>query len=478
METDSYSTCSQHYAARPDLVIYPTDVAAAKRAYELHFLEKKTTPADLEDEQTSSMTPLQDVETGSDASATRARMSWDWADLLIEVEHNEKRFPLTTDALDLQTNEAQQARVQRLAEYAAAVMGCQHRTFLFMVVVCGEAARLVRFDRNGALVSTSFDYMRKSSAFGRFLYGLYGPRRSRKARGYDPTATLASDEDALLLRKACELFSLPPGSAQYFRLKESATSDSPIYKLSITAQWSEDGGPVGNKSRGSTKAYLVGHPLQLLPSIMGKGTRPFVACQLDQLQEAQAAADEGQSYNVELGAVVFIKDYWRVDSSEVTREQEVYRRLWESADHTNVQMFPTPIGGGDVRDPDDDSDTAEYSDEIDKGEPEADERSPQENVVGDGEEHGSDEESSGNGDRSEKTRSNTDGSGGLQMTLTQQVMRFADGEQPLLPRIHTRIIFKEVCRALEEFKDPMELLYVIYCAINGKCEPRLYAEFT
>ena len=471
-------------------------MAAAKRAYELPSSEKKTIPADFEDQRTSSavldtpsrapsdaagspertdlhaqgfMTPLQGVETGPNASAARARMSWDWADLLIEVEPNEKRFPWTASALDLQSEEAQEARGQ-LVEYAAEIMGCQHRTFLFMVVVCGVAARLVRFDRNGALVSTSFDYMRKSSALGRFLYGLYSPRRSRKARGYDPTATLASDEDALLLRKACELFSLPPGSAQYFRLKESAMSDSPIYKLSITARWSEDGGPVRKNLRVSTKVYLVGRPLQLPQSIMGKGTRPFVACDLEQLRNAQVAADENESYNLEPGAIVFIKDYWRVDSPEVMTEQEVYHCLWKSAEKAKVQMFPTPVGAGDVSYLEDNSDTEEYSDEG-----EADESSSEEDLYDDGnglesEEDGHDEDKSdeenGDGDGSEE-KSDNDGFGNLQMTLTQHAMSFADGEQPLQPRIHTRLIFKEVCRPLKEFKDPIELLYVIYCAING-----------
>ncbi|KAI0689807.1 hypothetical protein C8T65DRAFT_700155 [Cerioporus squamosus] len=521
-------------ADRPDLVIYPTH-ATAMNAYQLSPEKGSRTQAGSTDDSTmlgvseaaasgstgeASSTDPSDVRASADDTtvgaasrdeaspsgaqeaaanphrAERAHMSWDWADLLIEVKHDKKRFPWGPKNLTPASLDATKARGQ-LVEYAQETMGYQHRTSVFMVVFCEETARLVRFDRNGASVSESFDYAAGPSVLGKFLYGLYRPELPRKVRGHDPTATLASDADARLFRSSCTLFHLRDDSAEYVGLQQAASSDSPVYDLTITAQWSRSGRSVQKGTPVFTRRYLVGRPKQLPHSLVGRGTRPFIACERRQLRAAQAAANSGVPYECEPGAVVFIKDYWRADSDRIMTELEAYQRLWESPPADGKLLFPTPIGAGDVYDlPDDVTDengvddnfpsqVESFVDEFDKEVDEDDDDQDDEDDV-DEDEDDEDKDKDSDSDADEQRASSShdmdvagrdddDESGRTgsshkllpspQATLTQADMHFDDEEQPLLPRVHTRLIIKEVCRSLEDFKTPMELLYAIYRSI-------------
>ncbi|KAI0704235.1 hypothetical protein C8T65DRAFT_248885 [Cerioporus squamosus] len=529
-------------ADRPDLVIYPTH-ATAMNAYQLSPKKGSKPQAGSTDDSTTSFpeaaasgstgeagsTDPSDIGASADDTivgtasrddvstfgaeeaaadphgAERAHMSWDWADLLIEVKHDKKRFPWGPKNLTPASLDATKARGQ-LVEYAQETMGYQHRTCVFMVVFCKETARLVRFDRNGASVSESFDYAAEPSVLGKFLYGLYRPELPRKVRGHDSTATLASDADARLFRSSCALFDLRDDSAEYVGLQQAASSNSPVYDLTITAQWSRSGRSVQKGTQVFTRHYLVGRPKQLPHSLIGRGTRPFIACERRQLRAAQAAANSGVPYECEPGAVVFIKDYWRADSDRILTELEAYQRLWESPAADGKLLFPTPIGAGDVYDLSDDvtdengvddnfpgqveSFVDEFHEEVDADEDEDDEDN-EDNGDEDNEdnEDNEDEDQDSDSDAAEQRASSShdvnvagrgddDGSGRTgsshkllpspQSTLTQADMHFDDEEQPLLPRVHTRLIIKEVCRSLEDFKTPMELLYAIYRSIIGE----------
>ncbi|KIP08544.1 hypothetical protein PHLGIDRAFT_60326, partial [Phlebiopsis gigantea 11061_1 CR5-6] len=48
----------------------------------------------------------------------------------------------------------------QLAKYADGQFSQQHRCFLWQIIICGNLARIIRWDHSGALVSEAFDYIR------------------------------------------------------------------------------------------------------------------------------------------------------------------------------------------------------------------------------------------------------------------------------------------------------------------------------
>ena len=110
------------------------------------------------------------------------------------------------------------------------------------------------------------------------------------------------------------------------------------------------------------------------------------------------------AYDKTADKLVFIKDMWRPDSPRLQTELETYQDLWEGEESVLVTHIPTCLGGGDVS----------YN-------------------------------------------------GVVQRTRTHEHLK----EQGHLPRIHSRIILKEICRRLVDFTGPAELTISVFDAIEG-----------
>ncbi|OBZ74007.1 hypothetical protein A0H81_06515 [Grifola frondosa] len=97
----------------------------------------------------------------------------------------------------LDNENAQKARGQ-LAYYARHILARQHRQFLFMIVITKDHARLLRWDRVGAVVSKPFAYIKSPEILGGFVwrYSVMTPAQ----RGFDPTATPATKDEVALLK--------------------------------------------------------------------------------------------------------------------------------------------------------------------------------------------------------------------------------------------------------------------------------------
>ena len=87
------------------------------------------------------------------------------------------------------TSESYKIRGQ-LASYAAALTGCQFRVHLFSVLICGEYARFIRWDRSGAIVTRRFDYSKQPHVLADFFWR-YSHLNDRQ-RGYDSSVLPAS----------------------------------------------------------------------------------------------------------------------------------------------------------------------------------------------------------------------------------------------------------------------------------------------
>jgi len=109
------------------------------------------------------------------------------ADPFIDPENR----PIPNNDFERDSEAAQSLRGQ-LASYAAALSGSQFRIHVFSILICGKNARLMYWDRSGAIVTRAFDYTRLDY-LGLFLhhYGL-----AVNLRGYDSTITIPGKKPA------------------------------------------------------------------------------------------------------------------------------------------------------------------------------------------------------------------------------------------------------------------------------------------
>ncbi|PIL31104.1 hypothetical protein GSI_05800 [Ganoderma sinense ZZ0214-1] len=291
---DSSASGSSGDALRPDMGIYPTTRA-------------RTSPSD---------------------DSLDARVAWAWLELLIEVKWDPKAAPFssryTPRSPFLPTGRERCLSRGQLAEYAVEQFNRQHRQFLFMVHVMRDCARLLRFDRSGAVVSEEFDYVAHPEVLGTLLFRL--SRMGRAERGHDPMATLASECEAATFRELHARFHADSATAR--GLRSAVAEGWPIVKVTMDAPFSSAGAAVRRGAVPTRREFLVGKPASLSLSLLGPGAKGFVA------------------YDLTTGAVVFMKDSWRLDSRDVWSEYETYLQLRERT--TGELYVPTLLGGGDV----------------------------------------------------------------------------------------------------------------------------------
>ncbi|CCM06472.1 uncharacterized protein FIBRA_08739 [Fibroporia radiculosa] len=372
---------------RPDLMIYPT-TEAAQKAYTL-------SAKDINNSR------------GKDR-AHDARTSWAWSLLPIELksdEHRERPFQFSVKGFHRSTKSSDPAvGLGQISEYAWNVMRWQHRQFCFMLVVCGRFARIIRWDRAGGLVSSSFNFVDDPTILQNFLYR-FG-HMSREERGYDPTVTLARQE------YIDEMYSCQKELSTYQQQrfakafpKETERGQWPIYEVCMRKEDvvtpstincdevkksasrlgddSASGGPSEGQEdeRAKYLRFLIGKATFISSSPTGRATKGFVA------------------FDMHLRRLVFLKDVWRV--TNVPTELEVYERLWKH----EVSNILTPICGGDV----------------------GGSRSP--------------------------------GSPSPQTTRTQEFVKKQSA------RVHFRLIVYQVCKPLTEYSDSRELVCILLDAI-------------
>ncbi|EEB98989.1 hypothetical protein MPER_01404, partial [Moniliophthora perniciosa FA553] len=117
------------------------------------------------------------------------------------------------------TNLARETRGQ-LATYAGAMMAVQFRTHVFAVEVTGENARLLRFDREGCIVTESFSYVTETHLV-EFLWRFN--HASSEDRGYDKSVTTPpASEDSHVSRARTVLRMEPTANVWRFEVLDEA----------------------------------------------------------------------------------------------------------------------------------------------------------------------------------------------------------------------------------------------------------------
>ena len=375
-----------------------------------------------------------------------ARMSWAWAELVVEVKQQSSgshpfgqgngRSATLLDGVHHQRSRGQ------LIEYASEILRRQHRCFVFVISIYGDQARFLRFDRSGVIVSDAFNYRTSTHIMGEFIYRLFKTGTAAD-RGHDPTAVLASEADTEFFRG----LHLPGSSVarneiELDELERAANRGWPVYRLRITAPFS----PLVFASKESsskqvyaravraddmtvTREFLVGRPMFSGRSLISRGTKVFVG------------------YDTEVKIPVVIKDAWRHDRGDDGRtELKTYHELWKDADVDcdptspgyveGIQNLLTPLGGGDVV----------------EGAP-----------LGRGDVVESEGATLGGEDIVEPEGASEI----VQRTVKLPEESLRDLYRP--PRVHVRLVLKEVCTPLTNVKESFAFVVAIYYALLGWC---------
>lgn len=338
---------------RPDVVLYPKD-DEAQEDYKLQGNNNDGDANSLDDDE---------------SMAQLARVRWAWMCVPIELKTDRDLAPFEfgpgSDKYFYRSAlEKRKARGQ-IADYAARLMRRQHREFCFMIVICKSEARLVRWDRAGAIVTNPFDFVADPDYMYRFLYRL--SKMNRHQRGYDPTVEPASKEEINMMQACRETLQDPylrecldqamsPGwpiskvkfrqedvvcveswqsaggdncsdSSPALRVSASRIADAPL--ATCTSSTSSPSSPehthvTSPQLLQPPRSFLTGKHVYASLSPDGRGTKCYIA------------------YDLTTGKLVFLKDSWRAEMSK--SEIEVYERLWRKG----VGYIATPVCGGDV----------------------------------------------------------------------------------------------------------------------------------
>ncbi|KAF9268609.1 hypothetical protein L218DRAFT_891932 [Marasmius fiardii PR-910] len=177
----------------------------------------------------------------------------------------------------------------QITMYATAHLGHQHRTHCFSVMIVGTYARLIRWDRAGAIVTSRFNYVRKRWLTGFFrVYGSAAP----EVRGWD-TSVSSLDE------KTNDHY---PGWQQQAREKLSLQPNQPLFLFEV-----RDARSAKSQKFVGTKPFVSN-----THSLTGRGTRCY------------------KVWDPETKAVFLMKDTWRVTEENVVEEGEIYSQLKEA----------------------------------------------------------------------------------------------------------------------------------------------------
>ncbi|KAG1797469.1 uncharacterized protein HD556DRAFT_1441030 [Suillus plorans] len=134
---------------------------------------------------------------GCDISKFEVNIEFKWND----IHDAFRKHPGVDQSVVSQTDKGFDTLGQ-ITSYAVAQLGAQYRTHVFSILIIHNCACIIRWDREGAIVTNTFDYYHESH-LADFFYCF--ARASPALCGVDTSITPASNEDAALARTALKL---------------------------------------------------------------------------------------------------------------------------------------------------------------------------------------------------------------------------------------------------------------------------------
>ncbi|KAI0270559.1 hypothetical protein BC834DRAFT_841404 [Gloeopeniophorella convolvens] len=206
--------------------------------------------------------------------------------------------PATCDADLIETRKGVYVCGQLIA-YAEQHFAHQFRTFVFSVLIFGSQVRLFRWDRSG-VVYTEPSSWRTTHHLLDFPWRFN--RLPDQARGFDTTITPYTGS------LADEVFAAIAGRGIHLTLPSDR--EKTLHEILVC---DGTGDPQGRR-------YLAPDAQWHNPALFGRATYGYI------------------SYELTSDNIVYIKDCWRVDFPEKTKEGDVYRRLHQE-EVPNIPVF-------------------------------------------------------------------------------------------------------------------------------------------
>ncbi|KAH9008067.1 hypothetical protein EDB84DRAFT_1572373 [Lactarius hengduanensis] len=180
--------------------------------------------------------------------------------------------------------------------YAALQLDCQYRTHVFSVLIVKDYARLIRWDRSGAIVTAPIYYRRDPELLDFFTRY---DQAERPARGHDGSVRSATPAEVQKAVHADDDFCTSQG----------------LLVVTVPHQ-------VGS----SCGEYIIKPPVARFYTPPGRATRTSIA------------------YDIHKSRIVFFKDSWRVACDGIMREGELYKILNDA----KIPNIPYCSASGDV----------------------------------------------------------------------------------------------------------------------------------
>ncbi|KAF9486843.1 hypothetical protein BDN71DRAFT_1425728 [Pleurotus eryngii] len=242
-----------------------------------------------------------------------------------EVTDDTKPTPAEKYPFENDTKQGRSTRGQ-IASYAGVTMAMQFRSHLFSILVCGRYARFIRWDRSCAIVTRRFDY----TTYPLILFDFYKrfAQLTDVQRGLYPNLRKLSRPAGI---KALEMMrkyatSYFTGEHADFYKNESDPKQLPLLSLVF-----------------DDDIYVVPAPCfdGAMYSPFGRCTRNRAVVLLKECENVKEAEDGTHGKH---GQILYLKEYWREESTSTKKESEVYRIL-EAAEVTFVAKMHA---GGDL----------------------------------------------------------------------------------------------------------------------------------
>ncbi|KAL6308498.1 hypothetical protein BKA93DRAFT_822244 [Sparassis latifolia] len=285
-----------------------------------------------------------------DAHTKESELHWSYEVLSIIYKPDATVDDLFAEEKDPNLPDAEMCATTRahIQSIASTILSRQHRTSVFTVLFFPTCARLMRWDRHGAIVTEQFP-IKVTQDLATFFWRF--ARLSPEQQGYDPTAKLVlpgSDDHRLMVDISQSMYRQNACARAMFA-ESLEDPDRPCWKLRVvpegrvpmarrrrtkrpTCGKRRKAVPQEEKDEENEEAYaryfLVGKPHFEHTDLPGRGTRGYVAldCKTKKL--------------------VFLKDSWRFDPPVHQTEGAALKTL-KKAKVTNI---PTLVCYGDIGD--------------------------------------------------------------------------------------------------------------------------------
>ena len=252
----------------------------------------------------------------------------DWTKALLSMEckpYSVKDDPFEDIVVGLEpSSDLRRRNLGQIMTYAELSFEKQHRTHHYTIVFFGRNARIVRWDRAGAIVTPRIDYKTRAGGIiiARFIWRYF--RLSAEARGHDTTAS-----------------PVVRGSADYDYMKQVATTVLPYGEHARKLFEDSLKNPEATwwKLWVDDREFLVGEPQFVAAGVCGRGTRGYVALETCESAAAQRLKveseksgggeqqDGGAKQKQAQSPFVWLKDCWRVAHEGMEREGDILATL-------------------------------------------------------------------------------------------------------------------------------------------------------